>query len=62
MLHHTHYTDTPFTWLVSWRALERITSVEHYATSGVYYREGVAKIEKTLKLTRKGSILDIIVT
>jgi len=35
-------------WLVSWRALEKITSVEHYAISGVYYREGVAKIEKTL--------------
>lgn len=63
-LHHSHYTDTPYTWLASWRNLEReVPSIEHYATSGVYYNEkGVrAGIEETLKLTKKGSVLDVLV-
>ncbi|AGK61352.1 hypothetical protein Asulf_01361 [Archaeoglobus sulfaticallidus PM70-1] len=62
-LHHSHYTDTPFTWIASWRNLEKISDVRHYATSGVYYREGGvrAEIERTLELTGKGSVLDVVV-
>jgi hypothetical protein len=61
-LHHSHYTDTPFTWLASWRNLEKISDVWHYATSGVYYREGGVRagIDRTLELTKKGSVLDAV--
>ncbi len=61
-LHNSHYTDTPLTWIVSWRNLEKISNVKHYSTSGVYYREdGVrAEIARTLELTKKGSVLDVV--
>jgi|Deesub1362A_J573_1020465.scaffolds.fasta_scaffold03670_7 hypothetical protein len=62
VLHHSHNTDTPFTWLASWRNLEKISGVRHYATSGVYYREGGVRvgIDRTSELTKKGSVLDVV--
>ena len=61
-IHHTHYTDTHRTWLVSWRRFEEVSGVKHYATSGVYYREGGerAELDMVLENTKKGDVLDVI--
>ncbi|MHA1581051.1 MAG: hypothetical protein ACTSYM_00890 [Candidatus Baldrarchaeia archaeon] len=62
-VHHTHYTDTHRTWLISWKKFEEISKVKHYATAGVYYRKGGerAKLNVVLKNTKKGAVLDVIV-
>ncbi|AEA46878.1 hypothetical protein [Archaeoglobus veneficus] len=63
VLQHPHFTDSVRTWLVSWRTLERIlSSVKHYASAGVYYREGGerSKLEEVLNVTKKGEVIDLI--
>lgn len=65
VLHHSHFTDTPRTWLSSWRNLEReINSVKHYATSGVYHNiHGErASLDEVLELTKKGEVTDAVVS
>lgn len=61
-IHHTHYTDTHRTWLASWRRFEEVSGVKHYATAGVYYREGGerAELDLVLENTKRGDVLDVI--
>jgi len=63
VLQHPHFTDSERTWLVSWRNLERmLDSVRHYASAGVYYREGgeKSKLDEVLKVTKKGRVIDLV--
>ncbi len=63
VLHHPHFTDSKFTWIVAWKNLERLLpSVRHYASSSVYFRSGSerSKLDEVLKATKKGDVVDII--
>lgn len=63
VLHHPHFTDSKFTWLVAWKNVERLLpSVKHYASSSVYFRSGGerSKLNEVLKATKKGDVVDIV--
>ena len=64
VLHHPHVTDSKFTWLVSWRKLERmLDSVQHYASGIVYYNDVRERsgLDEVLEYTKKGEVLDLVV-
>lgn len=63
VLHHPHFIDSKFTWLVAWKNLEKLLpSVKHYASSSVYFRYGGerSRLDEVLKATKKGYVKDII--
>lgn len=62
ILHHPHKTDTPNTWNLSWKEVEKkLPSVQNYASGIKYYNSNDTprgSLEKVLKKTKKGDVVD----
>lgn len=62
ILHHPHTTDTPNTWNLSWKKVEKkLPSVQHYASGIKYYNSNDSprsSLEKVLEKTKKGDVVD----
>ena len=62
ILHHPHTTDTPNTWNLSWKEVEkRLPSVQHYASGIKYYNSNGSPrstLQKVLEKTKKGDVVD----
>jgi len=64
VLHHPHTTDSSRIWTAAWNEIVRIApSVENYAGSGRYYKEGGvrSKIEEVLAKTKRGDTIDFVI-
>ena len=65
ILQHPHTTDTPNIWRAAWNTVrKKYPFVEHFA-SGILYAnykgEPRGDLDEVLEVTKKGSVLDIIV-
>ncbi|MBL7770549.1 MAG: hypothetical protein JNK20_16340 [Flavipsychrobacter sp.] len=62
ILHHPHTTDTPNTWNLSWKEVEkRLPSVQYYASGIKYYNSNGSprsSLQKVLEKTKKGDVID----
>ena len=62
VIQHPHLTDTPKTWNLSWKGLEKeLSSVEHFVSGIKYfnpYGENRDTLKNVLEKTKKGDIID----
>lgn len=61
ILQHPHTTDTPITWNVAWRTVEKeLPNVRHFASGIKYFNKNGVRgdLNKVLEKTKKGDVVD----